>query len=127
MPATPTVSVWPQNISAGPLRFPSMTPTTFGRPSATGSIDTSRPLRGKYQARPPATSRSPFAGGMGAGFTESIARGPRGSGMTGSIEGVSFPRQAARLKPSRDIDADLTSRSAQALQPRDQTNAPDAG
>ena len=45
MPVTPTVSVWPQNISVRPAPRPSSTPTTFGRPCVTVSIDTSSPPR----------------------------------------------------------------------------------
>ena len=33
MPSTPTVSMWPQNISDGPGARPSSTPITFGRPA----------------------------------------------------------------------------------------------
>ena len=51
MPATPTVSVWPQNISVRPWLAPSSTPTTLGRPGATSSTCTSRPARASRRRR----------------------------------------------------------------------------
>ena len=62
MPATPTVSVWPQNISERPGARPSSTPTTFGRPGrdlGSRRRDRSRELAAIRRA----TSASPRAPG----------------------------------------------------------------
>ena len=63
MPATPTVSTWPQNISAGPGARPSSTPTTFGRPGSTSTMSTMRPALDALGGDAPRDL--PFAAGAG--------------------------------------------------------------
>ena len=63
MPSTPTVSMWPQNISDGPGARPSSTPITLGRPGATSCSSTSSPSRRMCVGD--AVGDLPLAGGAG--------------------------------------------------------------
>ena len=87
MPVTPTVSVWPHNISVRPAPRPSSTPTTFGRPWVTVSIDTSSPPRRISAAISSAISRSPGAPRTSVGFTELTATSSRSRRIAGSHRG----------------------------------------
>src|ERR1051326_580769 len=96
MPATPTVSVCPQKISDRPRARPSRTPTTFGRPGATSSIETSRPIRRRCAAMAAAICCSPAAPGTSVGLTESIATRSRSSAMHGSTRVAYSKRMDAK-------------------------------
>jgi hypothetical protein len=87
IPTTPTVSVWPQNISVRPFVRPSSTPTTFGRPGATDSTTTSSPLFRISAATRSAIAASPGAPSTSVGFTELIATKSRSRRIAGSIFG----------------------------------------
>ena len=85
MPSTPTVSLCPQSMRAGPPRAPSMTPKTFGRPGAAGATRTSSAEARISAAIRSAIAPSPAPPGTSEGFTESIATRSRSSSIVGSL------------------------------------------
>ena len=86
IPTTPTVSVWPQNISVRPLVRPSSDADDVGTSrAATGSTTTSRPLLRIAAAMKSAIAASPGAPATSVGFTELIATRSRSSRMAGSM------------------------------------------
>ena len=90
MPSTPTVSLCPQSISAGPGRPLSIRPTTFGRPGAASETRTSMPDARRSAAMRSAIAPSPAPPGTRDGFTESMATRSWRSAIVGS--GMAAPR-----------------------------------